>query len=96
MSAAPDLSKKNGVVTLGAARHGLLVEAAAEIAALCLVMHSTLDPACEIDSRAMRGFVARLLDLSNAAISALDDELERTTDIAGRVRIALPETGGDA
>lgn len=95
MSAA-DLTVSDASVMLGVARHALAMEAAMEVEALCLAMRDALDPACEVDSRALRGFRCRILELSRAAMSALCDEREETRTIARRVGIPLPLQEGEA
>lgn len=90
---APDLIETADGVTLGAARHIIAVEVALELEALCLLMRNEFEPDCEVDARALRGLVFRILVLSRAAISALTDGNDEIADIARRVGFRIPQEG---
>ncbi|MCK0507367.1 hypothetical protein [Aromatoleum anaerobium] len=93
---APDLVEVGDTIVIGTARHGLALEAAWEIEELCNALCSTVGPSAGPARLVVRGLSARIRDLACAVMSALGDDIEETAKIANHVRIALPETGGEA
>jgi hypothetical protein len=73
-------------VTLSQARHRLCLEAIWEIEALC----TSLPAIVPLEGHAspalvMRGITERIVGLSNALLSALDDEMETDVRLARRI-----------
>ena len=86
---------ENDAVTLGKARHIVLMEAAFELEALAFAL-PVLVADVEGGARyAVRGVSGRLLQLAQSLMSGLDDQLAETSDLERIVRVTSFEAEED-
>jgi len=82
METVADLSKAADTITIGAERHAIIVDAAAEIGCLCELLRQHE----KADWLAVRGVSARISDLAVMIAGGLEDEAHQTADLARDLR----------
>ncbi len=82
METVADLSKTEDLITIGAERHAIIVDAAVEISSLCELLRKYK----EADYTAVRGVLARIDDLARIVGTGLDDSVQQTADLARDLR----------
>ncbi len=90
VTASKDLVREGNTTSLSNLRCGVAIDAAAEIEELCKVLRDASKDYDSID-RIVRGISARMEDLSHIVMSALGDELEKTDELAYRLRLEREE-----
>ena len=85
MSANPDLRETEGGIFMSSERQTVALEAACEIEQLCHMLQAGMDPENERCRLAVRGVSKRIQELSGVVISAVQDTLEQTADLAETV-----------